>query len=115
MNKIINIILIVILSVCVVACKNKGVNSLKNPKEYVGIYDGEFGGYLELEINGRGTYCDKGAKAGKLTWFVDNYQLSVSADTLNYEIHADVHSFNNMLYFISNNHNWRAERFNKRK
>lgn len=115
MKKLIIFALIISICICTISCSSASNNNLKNPREYIGVYDGEYGGYLDLKSNGKGTYKEKNSKAGNLNWFVDNYRLFVSTDILDYEIHADVHSFNNMLYFVSNNRSWIAERFNKRK
>ena len=113
-KKLICVLIVTLSCLYIVSCNTVKKDNSQNPKQYVGIYDGEAGGYLELKSDGGGTYKDKGAKAGNIKWFVDKYRLSVSADTLDYEISADVHSFNDMLYFLSNSKNWIPEKFHKR-
>lgn len=109
-------LLIISLFLSIVACSVKSADS-QHPNKYVGIYDGNDGTYIELKSNGTGTYKEKGKKSSNLSWFVDNYTLSVSADALKFEIHADLHNFDisDSLFFQSNALGWNLEKFKKRK
>ena len=113
--------LLICISFGILVCCNKKSSDIIDSKQaYVGIYDGESGGYLELKSDGTGIYKDAGnirqsGKAGGLTWYISDYKLRVSPDTLKYEIYADIHNFNGMLYFNSTSGGWSPEKFNKRK
>lgn len=118
-KKLFALLLICISFGLVTGCNNSSAD-IDSKQAYVGIYDGEHGGYLELKSDGTGIYKDGGnirqsGKAGGLTWYISDYKLRVSPDTLNFEIYADIHNFNGMLYFNSTNLGWRSEKFNKRK
>ena len=77
-NRLIHILIMLFVLVCCVACgKTNGEDNIiganwKHLQEYVGVYDGETGGIMQLNEGGTGKYIEQGWKeCDSLDWDVN--------------------------------------------
>ena len=84
-----------------------------------GTYSGSAGTTtLVLNKDGSALYSqvkDSGTDSGKGTWKVDDKTLRVNADSLDYEIFANLEGFDGSLMFESEDSSWNSEIYTQQK